>query len=390
MVEDQLVAEWKVTRSVSDPDTYRLTATILPNENGDCESDIIKSFNKKYEWLDRYEGIHPHFRDDPHACPYTPEASLYESFDNIDVLLIWRTGRFEVIVEELIWPSVKDMQASEPAYLWLKGNRPVSSSFRNSPFELPLSTTNIPVTAGDSELPQRSIITIDPVGEVHSLITTSNSLSQIPKSAIDIDKLYETERKDAGMLARLYTHPYSGMTYWKMVVGDRPVTFSAFHYPQHNMEAPNNKKKREYIDESEKVEIVRWELKGALSNRVPNDDGIPRDRLYFSFCEMYNIKTEEIYILLQIMTTLCPSNRNDFLVMNKRTFNIECYEGMDQIKNFICLPDNPVDFEMLLFRRNSYFKRSRWIYDPTRGIPRDTKYPGDMSDERRTAVTFYY
>jgi hypothetical protein len=94
---------------------------------------------------------------------------------------------------------------------------------------------------------------------------------------------------------------------------------------------------------------------------------------------------DDEYVLVAIMTTLCPSNRNDFIVYNNKIKMLEKWESMDRIRSFWCVPEKVVENASELHRmRTMMFDKYQWIYDETRCIPRDTKHPGNKSESHKT------
>jgi hypothetical protein len=89
------------------------------------------------------------------------------------------------------------------------------------------------------------------------------------------------------------------------------------------------------------------------------------------------------HTLLAIMTTLCSTNRDDFLIYNHKTLKIGMWQNMTNVaKHFWCLPDIAVDRTKMQFELMKYFDRYQLVYQTDRLIMRDTHYPSDFSEKR--------
>jgi hypothetical protein len=202
----------------------------------------------------------------------------------------------------------------------------------------------------------------------------------------------ENQTKQAiAYLDPLYSIPFK-YPHLKMSIGGRIVYLNCYHYHSSNESAPNNKHNKEYIDNSEEVEIYRWSLKGALVTKVQSGKSKKQEPIIiFAMCAMSSLVVSEKYICLSILTVNCSSNRTDFLVIKNNSSisnnNIEYWEGMDKIKSFICHPEIKINHAQLFKARFEYFDKNRWLYDHSRSIPIDTHYPGDMSNNREVSVS---
>jgi len=101
-----------------------------------------------------------------------------------------------------------------------------------------------------------------------TLIDTDMATSPLQQLQQSIPSKYLVKEKAMGKyLDILYDSPLKFEN--RLVqVGGRQVFLNAFHYSAENLAAPTNIGKREYIDESEEVELYRWELKGALCTKL--------------------------------------------------------------------------------------------------------------------------
>jgi hypothetical protein len=91
------------------------------------------------------------------------------------------------------------------------------------------------------------------------------------------------------------------------------------------------------------------------------------------------------YILIAIMTTLCITSRNDFLVYNVELKKIEKWDSTAIIRMYWCAPEKPIENILELYKlRLEFFDRQRWLYDDARLIPRDTHNPSSNSKDLQT------
>jgi hypothetical protein len=82
--------------------------------------------------------------------------------------------------------------------------------------------------------------------------------------------------------------------------------------------------------------------------------------------------------LVQILTTLCTSARNDFLLYDGKLDRIiKWTNGMALMKNCYCNRKLPVDRAALLVLRDAYLVQNRFFYDPSRCIARNHQFTGD-------------
>ena len=81
-----------------------------------------------------------------------------------------------------------------------------------------------------------------------------------------------------------------------------------------------------------------------------------------------------VFLMVEVSTD--PLSEND----------IQKWEGYEQIKNFYCMPEKPIDFSKLSRARLRYWDMNRHIYDDSRLIQIDTHRPSDMGVERATPM----
>jgi len=106
---------------------------------------------------------------------------------------------------------------------------------------------------------------------------------------------------------------------------------------------------------------------------------------YLAYNSSKGLVIYDDYVLVAIMTTLCITSRNDFLIYNTKNCLIERWDSTDIIKNFWCVPEKPVaDIDELYRKRLQFFDKYQWIYDDLRCVPRDTHNPGNKSDNFKT------
>lgn len=189
-------------------------------------------------------------------------------------------------------------------------------------------------------------------------------------------------------LEPLYTQPFK-YKYRSIMVGGRITKMNSFHYDARNSSAPSNKFKKEYIDDTELVVLYRYALKAAIATKLQNPiTKTLEQRLLLAMCEMSYDGNE--YICLAILTTMCVTGRNDFLVLEKGKSIPELWMGTDRIKLFTFHPEKPVNHDILFAQRFRHFDRLRWFYMKDRCIPIDTQELGDVSKERETEVLLKY
>ena len=109
-------------------------------------------------------------------------------------------------------------------------------------------------------------------------------------------------------------------------------------------------------------------------------------RAYISLCQLvYNPEwdgdnryEQHQLTLVQILTTLCTTARNDFLLYDGKLDRIIRWtNGMELMKNCYCNRKIPVDRAALLEMRDAYFVQNRFFYDPSRCIARNHQLTGD-------------
>ena len=121
-------------------------------------------------------------------------------------------------------------------------------------------------------------------------------------------------------------------------------------------------------------------------------------RAYLSYCQLEYIPqalddsryTKLQIVLVGILTTLCVTARNDFLILNKaigkRGGEIERWcDGMKQMKWFHCCPEIPVDKNFLVSKRDEFFSKGQWWYDPSRRIARNHQNTSNYSVQYQSA-----
>jgi hypothetical protein len=120
-----------------------------------------------------------------------------------------------------------------------------------------------------------------------------------------------------------------------------------------------------------------------------------KKRVYFSMCHLERWEsvdehsTQSIintnFILIAIMTTLCVTSRNDFLVYNTNLKKIEKWDSTELIRMFWCVPEKPIENISELYKlRLEFFDINSWIYDERRLVPRDIHNPSDRSEDQQT------
>ena len=83
-------------------------------------------------------------------------------------------------------------------------------------------------------------------------------------------------------------------------------------------------------------------------------------------------------ILIGVLTTLCVSARNDFLILDTLLNKVILWNsGMEFMKNCYCDRAISIDKARLKSKRDEFFSINRWWYDPSRGISRNHQNPGN-------------
>jgi len=109
-------------------------------------------------------------------------------------------------------------------------------------------------------------------------------------------------------------------------------------------------------------------------------------RAFISFCQLeYTPESPDDkrydkfqLTLVAILTTLCTTARNDFLIYDKKLDSIIRWtNGMEMMRFCYCNRTIPVDRAALLVMRDSFFARYRWFYDPSKCIARNHQNPGN-------------
>ena len=213
-------------------------------------------------------------------------------------------------------------------------------------------------------------------------------------------EVMQEEARTVDFLATLST-PRGTTRFRDILVGGNSVRLQPFHYPATNMEAPKTCKFSQvsYIDEEDMPELFAYDWKNALTLRVMKSStaGGAREyvpRVYFAYCQLIYMKESEDdvtfekdqIILIGILSTLCVTARQDFLVLdNKRAEVFLWKNGMQQMRHFYCDRTSAVSKEYLRYKRDNYFGRHYWYYDSKRGIARNHQNPGNYSDDYKKA-----
>ena len=121
-------------------------------------------------------------------------------------------------------------------------------------------------------------------------------------------------------------------------------------------------------------------------------------RAYLSYCQLEYVPqapsdtryTKHQLILVGILTTLCVTARNDFIILNtavgKTGGEIELWkDALKYMKCFFCCPEVNVDKNFLIVKRDEFFSKGQWWYDPKRGIARNHQNPSNYSEKYRSA-----
>lgn len=337
-------------------------------------------------------------------------------------MFLWIDGKTKSILEEVLFlETFKNFTTEEPKLLWLQGTHQPSdgsvvkvcdltdidslnnrneNAIKNamSPVFSPASDVSV-LTTTDGEQTVAKMIddfadnsifgeavnnaTMDDDGDEHLTCHTEKT----PSSAL-VD-----EQKLIVYLAAL-NDVRSGVLFRMVSIGGQIVRLQTFHYPALNTEAPRNKKQRTYIDAEDLPILFAYEFKSALTVRVQQQTKTKKyvGRAFLSYCQLEfcpDSADDHRYdkhqmILVGILTTLCVTARNDFLVYDTKLNAIQLWKnGMQLMRNFYCNRSIPVDKSLLMEKRNEFFGCYRWYYDPKRGIARNHQNPGNYSEDFR-------
>ena len=222
------------------------------------------------------------------------------------------------------------------------------------------------------------------------------------------ERVLEEERKLVGFLSQLYANTTKVLSR-EIDVGGNIVTLRTFHYPPSNMVAPRNGKQKTFIDATDMPLLFSYEFKAALIIVLKQVLYINlsfklllhqlawyllfiqankrfASRAFLSYCQLVYMpesmedKMFEKYqlILIGVLTTLCVSARNDFLILDTLLNKVILWNsGMQFMKNCYCNRAIPIDKAMLKSKRDEFFSINRWWYDPSRGISRNHQNPGN-------------
>jgi len=108
-------------------------------------------------------------------------------------------------------------------------------------------------------------------------------------------------------------------------------------------------------------------------------------RMYFSMCCLSSKDPKEKFILLRILRTFCNQPIYEFVVYNVDNAVISRW-SLQQMRHFWCDPAEHIqeaDHIQLIKLFELEMQKNKWIYDESLGIPRDTKYPGDLDSKHQ-------
>ena len=117
-------------------------------------------------------------------------------------------------------------------------------------------------------------------------------------------------------------------------------------------------------------------------------------RAFISYCQLEYIPdsaddkkfTRYQLILIGILTTLCVTARNDFLVLDCNLNTVVLWNnGMQFMRNCYCNRSIPVDKPFLKNKRDEFFGVHRWWYDPSRGVSRNHQNTGNYDVQFKSA-----
>lgn len=97
-------------------------------------------------------------------------------------------------------------------------------------------------------------------------------------------------------------------------------------------------------------------------------------------CKVKSLEDDD-HVLVSIMRTMCCTPLYHILLYNLKTGILSKHDdGITKVlKDYWCCTDyvfTPEVLERIKSERHRLFSTSRWYFDPSKGIPRDTHNPG--------------
>jgi len=305
--------------------------------------------------VDKFQGIHPEERNKQVEHSLYPLAKCFENNNDPSRLrLVWEISKQTIIKEDLTVTHLKKLKNSIPKAIWVQG-------------------TFNPTIEFNSETVCHGAATSSSTNDI---VIADNKWIDFTKPDW-FDDVLKNEALVAERLKVLYKEPFK-YPYIDVEVGGRTKKVNAFHYID-NPDAPINFKRKEYIDLNEERELYRWELKAVMTTKLDDpNSGKAETRVFYSHCLMVSPMTSDEYILGEVTTTMCVDNLNHFFVMKVGTKSIEKWEKYDIIKKWYCVPAAPIDINNYYEVFFKYCDKSRYFYDNSRMVNRNTKHPGNF------------
>jgi hypothetical protein len=164
-----------------------------------------------------------------------------------------------------------------------------------------------------------------------------------------------------------------------MVAGKLRRFSTYYHSTDINLEAVNSSRRLDYMDLDDlHTQIYRWARNGVVTWSMKIENKYVR-RTYFAMCKLGH-HTDDGFVLLAILRTLCCTPKYEYLVMREEQGTCEMWQE-SKIKPYWCVPDYPLDVEELENRRHQHFESCQWYYRKDRNVPIDTHNPGNFSKE---------
>lgn len=316
-----------------------------------------------------------------------PECDMYEQCDD-SLLMVWTISSDCYIQEQFTFIEKDTWEACNPPLLWSPHNATVDSLFKSP------TVTNSVDDANNDDV----VICFDrDQGIVHTNKLKSSNGNAVqhglhgmfdlkiddysPDNIFDSaykESLLKIEHSTIPALSKLYNPRQSKFdASFTVDIAGKSRTLKAYHLPEVCFIAKDN---RSFIEETQLHYVLyRWHLKGAIIIKTEARGASFVNRLYYSCCLIRSDETDDLYVLLAIMTTLCVTSRADFLVLNLRNQMTFYWQGHDNIKHFYCIPSIKFDTDKADHIRDRFFDIHSWKYDERRMMPIDTHDPSNRN-----------
>jgi hypothetical protein len=166
-------------------------------------------------------------------------------------------------------------------------------------------------------------------------------------------------------------------------IGGRDRTLWAFHYPPENSYPSNDRRGIwEFVEKSELQLLYRYDIKAVMTFNC-KDRGFGRNgrgkvlrpRLFITYsylvCNECDKFAPKRFVLVSILTTLCVSPFNVYVIWDNLLDTMIEWQGEHIIKYFWCDFSTKINHKSFRDRLDFHFRRRSYYYDKSRTIPRD-------------------